>query len=194
MSERLDATVEPIGPELHAEMRGASWHPHPACPAPSELALVRMNHWDFDHRVRRGELVVAAAVADELVRAFEMLFAARFPIARMVRIDAYGGDDEASMAANNCSAFNFRVIAGTDRLSHHALGLAVDINPVQNPWCRGDEVQPPAGRAFIARDPARPGAIVRPGPVTDAFDAIGWHWGGDWDDTKDYHHFAKQPR
>lgn len=187
-------SVEPIADALLAEMTGVSWHPHPMCPAPSALALARMSHWGFDGRVHRGELVVAASVVEEVALVFGRIFAARFPIARMQRIDALGGDDEASMVANNTSAFNFRVIAGTDRLSQHALGLAIDINPVQNPWLRDGRILPEAGRAYLDRGDVRPGMIVRPGPVTDAFDAVGWDWGGDWDDYKDYHHFSRHGR
>lgn len=187
-------SAEPISGALLAEMTGASWHPHPACPAPSALALVRMPHWGFDDRVHQGELVVAASVVEDVAFVFGRLFAARFPIGRMSRVDAFGGDDEASMAANNTSAFNFRVIAGTEQLSQHALGLAIDINPVQNPWLRDGRILPGAGRAYLDRDRVRPGMIVRPGPVTDAFDAVGWDWGGDWDDYKDYHHFSRHGR
>lgn len=179
---------------LHAEMTGSSWHPHPACPPPSQLALVRMGHVGFDGRVHRGELVCAADVADEVVEIFARIFASRFPIGRMVRIDAFGGSDDASMSANNTSGFNFRVIAGTERLSQHAFGYAIDINPVQNPWLRGGVILPPDARDYVDRTDVRPGMIVRPGPVTDAFDALGWDWGGDWTDYKDYHHFSKHGR
>jgi hypothetical protein len=194
MTDSFDVAIEPISEALLAEMTGASWHVHPACPPPSALALLRMSHWGFDGRVHRGELVCAASLADEVSEAFARIFAARFPIASMVRIDAFGGDDNASMAANNTSGFNFRVIAGTDRLSQHALGQAIDINPVQNPWLRDGVILPPAARDYLDRTDVRPGMIVRPGPVTDAFDAFGWDWGGDWKDYKDYHHFSRQGR
>ncbi|HWN66232.1 MAG TPA: M15 family metallopeptidase [Haliangium sp.] len=186
--------IESISESLLAEMTGASWHAHPSCPPASALALLRMSHWGFDGQVHRGELVCAADVADEVSEAFARIFAARFPIARMVRIDVFGGDDDASMAANNTSGFNFRVIAGTDRLSQHSFGTAIDINPVQNPWLRNGVILPPAGRDYLDRASVRPGMIVRPGPVTDAFDAIGWDWGGDWNDYKDYHHFSRHGR
>ncbi len=193
-SETFQGRAEPISTDLHAEMSGSSWHPHPRCPAPSALALLRMNHWGMDGLVHHGELVVAAQLADEVLDIFRDIFAVRFPIARMRRIDAYGGDDEASMAANNCSAFNFRFVAGTERLSQHAFGTAIDINPVQNPWVQGDRVLPPDGRAYLDRDDLRPGMIARDGPVTAAFLTRGWDWGGLWDDCRDYHHFAKHPR
>lgn len=187
---RFRAEVHAISPEVQAEMTGASWHADERCPGWHQLAAIRMNHWDFTGVVRDGELVVAAAVADDVVTAFERLFAARFPIHRMVRIDAYGGDDNRSMDANNTSGFNFRTVAGLDVLSMHSFGTAIDINPVQNPYIAGERVLPPAATAYLDRERLRPGMITRPGPVTDAFDAIGWEWGGDWSPRKDYHHFA----
>lgn len=187
---RFRADVQPISPALRAEMRGASWHPDPRCPAWHELVVIRMNHWGFDGAAHDGELVVAAAVAGDVVTAFERIFAAGFPIERMVRIDAHGGDDNRSMEANNTSAFNFRTVAGLDVLSLHSFGTAIDINPALNPYIAEDRVLPPAAAAYLDRDHVRPGMIVRPGPVTDAFDAIGWEWGGDWSPRKDYHHFA----
>lgn len=186
--------IESIPADLAETMRGVSWHPRPRCPEFADLAVLRMNHWTFTGAVADGQLIVARAVAEEVGQAFSALFVAQFPIARMVPIYRFDGDDDASMAANNCSAFNFRTIAGTDKLSQHALGVAVDINPVQNPWVRRTEILPPAGADYVDRDSRRPGVITRPGPVTDAFDAIGWSWGGDWPDVKDYHHFQKYPR
>jgi hypothetical protein len=187
------AQLLPIAPALQAEMTGASWHPDPRCPAWSDLALIRMNHWGFDGALHDGELVVAAAVAEDVVSAFERIFAARFPIERMERIDAYGGDDERSMAANNTSGFNFRSIAGLDTLSLHSFGTAIDINPAQNPYIGRERISPAASKAYLDRNDVRPGMLVRPGAVIEAFEAIGWEWGGDWSPRQDYHHFAVRP-
>ena len=187
---RFRADVAPIPPEAEDSMRGASWHEDARCPPFGALALVRVSHHGMDGAIHQGELVIAAAVADDVVRTFERIFAARFPIERMVRIDAYGGDDDRSMADNNSSGFCFRNIAGTGTLSLHALGTAIDLNPVQNPYVNGERVCPPAARAYLDRSHVRPGMIVRPDPVTDAFDAVGWEWGGDWTRAKDYQHFA----
>ena len=185
------ARIGPIPPAIAAAMEGVSWHADPRCPPLAELALLNLIHVDPAGAEREGELVVAAGLADDVARAFERLHAARFPIERMERIDLYGGSDDRSMAANNSSGFNFRTIAGSDQLSLHALGRAIDINPLWNPYVVRDRVHPPAGSAFLDRAQVRPGMIVRPGPVTDAFDAIGWDWGGDWTrGVKDYHHFA----
>jgi hypothetical protein len=187
----FDGRVLPVPEPLRRRMRRVSWHDDPRCPQFSDLALIDMPHRTFQGGVGRGRLIVAAALADEVLAVFAALFAAGFPIDRMEPVCEHGGDDDASMAANNCSGFNFRRIMGTDTLSQHALGRAIDINPVQNPMLKDGGVQPPAGRAYLDRTDVRPGMIVRPGPVTDAFDAVGWTWGGDWTAFKDYHHFVK---
>ncbi|HUS65144.1 MAG TPA: M15 family metallopeptidase [Kofleriaceae bacterium] len=187
---RFHGQVTAIPPEVEASMRGASWREHERCPAFGALALVQLSHHGMDGAVHQGELVIAAAVADDVVRAFERIFAARFPIERMVRIDAYAADDDRSMADNNSSGFCFRNVAGTGDLSLHAFGTAIDINPLQNPYIKGERVCPPGARAYLDRADVRPGMIVRPDPVTEAFDAIGWEWGGDWTRAKDYQHFA----
>ena len=149
-----------------------------------------LDHVTFDGGVARGELVVAAALAPRTVELFRRLWQLGFPIRQLRLVDDYDASDEASMAADNSSAFNFRVIAGTDLLSQHALGRAIDINPVENPWRQPDRIVPAAGAAFADRRDVRPGMIVRPGPVVAAFDELGWEWGGDWRHAFDDHHIV----
>jgi D-alanyl-D-alanine carboxypeptidase/Putative peptidoglycan binding domain len=182
------ASVDPIGEPLAAEMRAVSWRP--GCPAPiSDLRLITLNHWGFDGEVHAGELVVHADVADDVVGVFATLFDVGYPIRRMERIEHYGGDDDASMAADNTSAFNCRPITGGGAFSVHSWGKAIDINPVENPYVRGDTVLPEEGRPFVDRSSSRPGVIVDGDVVTEAFAAIGFVWGGDWTRLKDYQHF-----
>lgn len=183
-----------IPENVQGDMRGCSWHDAPECPAFAALRLVRVSHHDFAGGVQLGELVVASSIAEEIVAIFERLFAAQFPIERMQRVDAFGGSDAASMAANNSSAFNFRRVQGTSVLSHHALGLAIDLNPIQNPWLRGAHVDPEQGREYLDREQRRPGMIVSGDAVVEAFAAYGWDWGGDWRDMRDYQHFSKLHR
>jgi poly-gamma-glutamate synthesis protein (capsule biosynthesis protein) len=185
----FDAEVLALDDTVRADMLGRSWRDDPRCPRLDDLVLARVDHHGFDGAVHRGELVVAAAVADDVVAAFARIFAARFPIALMARIERFDADDGRSMAANNSSAFNFRM-APSGKLSQHAFGTAIDLNPVQNPMIIGDAIYPEAGAAYLDRGDLRPGMIVRPGPVVDAFAAIGWSWGGDWTRIKDYHHFS----
>jgi hypothetical protein len=184
------AEISPVPPAVRARMEGVSWHGgDPRCPRWDELAYLRVDHVGFDG-AERGELVVAAALATRAVALFRRLWQLGFPIRRLRLVDDYGASDDASMAADNSSAFNFRVIAGTALLSQHALGRAIDLNPVENPWRQPDRIVPEAGAAFADRRAIRPGMIVRPGPVVAAFDELGWEWGGDWRHAFDDHHIA----
>jgi hypothetical protein len=191
-SAGFDGSAAAVSPAWRARMTGVSWRPDPRCPAFEALSVLTMSHRDFSGGVRTGQLVVASALAPQVLAIFAELFALGFPIERMEPVDAFGGDDDAAMAANNTSAFNFRNIAGSDVLSRHALGAAIDINPRENPMIVGDRICPPAGAAFTDRGALRPGMIVRPGPVVALFASYGWDWGGDWSHMKDYHHFAKR--
>jgi hypothetical protein len=185
-----EAEILPLSDEIRADMVGSSWHADFGCPSLDDLALVRLVHWGFDGEPHRGELVVAASASAAVADAFGVLFDAGFPIERVERVDAYGGDDDASMAANNTSAFNCRRVTGGTTLSQHSYGTAIDLNPVQNPYIRGELVLPEAGAAYVDRGTPQPGMAVRPGAAVDAFAAIGWKWGGDWDDPIDYQHFS----
>lgn len=179
-------------------MRGVSWHATLpggfVGPSFDELRLLTVTHWDFAQRVRQGELVVATAVADFVLQIFEAIFVAGFPIAQLRLIDHYGGDDERSMADNNSSAFNCRLIAGTTRPSRHALGLAIDINPVQNPYVVQGVVYPESAQPYVDRSRVRPGMLLQGDPVVSAFERAGWVWGGTWSEPKDYHHFELPQR
>jgi len=182
------AEVGPVPVAVRARMEGVSWHGGDArCPRWDELAYVQLDHVAFDGTAR-GELVVAAALATRAVALFRRLWQLGFPIRQLRLVDDYGASDDASMEADNSSAFNFRVVAGTDVLSQHALGRAIDINPLENPWRRPDRILPAAGAAFADRGAIRPGMIVRPGPVVAALDELGWEWGGDWRHAFDDHH------
>ncbi len=149
------------------------------------LSLVEIPHYSFDGKLHQGQLVVHADVAQEIRRIFDRLAEKRFPIARVIPIVAYGWDDDRSMVANNTSAFNYRPIRGTDRLSCHSFGLAIDINPALNPCIQYDgEVVPPGARY----DPGQPGTVTA--DIAPLFKSCGWEWGGDWH-NKDWQHFQK---
>jgi hypothetical protein len=160
------------------------------CPVgPSELRRLEVSHWDFAGRRRVGSIVVRATEARDILSVFRKLYAARFPIRRLRLVDAYKGSDDASMAADNTSGFNCRYVSGTRRWSQHAYGLAIDINPVENPYVHGGRVEPPAGRRYLDRSRAGRGMVVPGNVVIRAFAAIGWSWGGRWS-TPDYQHFS----
>jgi D-alanyl-D-alanine carboxypeptidase len=164
----------------------------PGCPvAPAQLRLVRLRHWGFDGKARFGAVVVRSDVARDVVAVFRRLYVARFPIRRLRTIDAYKGRDAASLAADNTSAFNCRyaIAPGPKRWSAHAYGVAIDVNPVENPYLDRGAVRPPAGRRYLDRSRARPGMAVRDGVLVRAFAAVGWSWGGRWA-SPDYQHFS----
>jgi hypothetical protein len=168
-----------------------SWHA--GCPvAPARLRRLRLTYWGFDGRAHTGTLVVNVRAVAPLTRVFSRLYAARFPIRRMRPVDAYGGSDERSLEADNTAAFNCRyaVASGPRRWSVHAFGLAIDVDPVENPYLEGGRVHPRAGRAYLDRTRVRRGMAVRGGLLVDAFAAIGWPWGGRWAGSPDYQHFS----
>jgi hypothetical protein len=173
---------------------GASWHD--GCPVPpAGLRSVTLAHRGLDGEVHQGALVVAAGEVDRIVAVFRRLFEAGYPIERMEPVAAYGGDDDASMAANNTSAFNCRPVKGTDRWSEHAYGRAVDVNPLLNPYVlRDGTVDPPAGAAYADRARTDPGLIHAGDPVVEAFAAQGWAWGGAWAGGQDFQHFSASGR
>lgn len=150
-----------------------------------------MSFWGFDGRPHTGTMIVNASVAGAVLEVFGRLYAQRFPIRQMQPVDVYGGSDPASMAADNTSAFNCRnaVAPGPPRWSAHAYGEAIDVNTVENPYVEGNDVQPPAGSAFVDRSMHRPGMAFYGGELVSAFAAVGWQWGGRWSDP-DYQHFS----
>lgn len=167
----------------------ASWEP--GCPvAPDGLRIITMSHWNYAGSVSTGKLVVAASLANQVVEIFRDLYDARFPIERMELVDNYDGDDDQSMAANNTSAFNCRLVTGGSSYSEHSYGRAIDINPVVNPYVKGSTVLPPAGSAYVDRSFDAPGMIHANDEVVQAFAARGWIWGGTWSSLKDYQHFS----
>jgi len=143
----------------------------PGCPlGPSQLRAMRMRHWGFDGKPRTGVLVVHASVVTQVVSVFRRLYAARFPVRRMLGVEIYKGNDDRSMAADNTSGFNCRRVGASGSWSEHAYGKAIDVNPVENPYVHGGQVEPPAGKAFLDRSRRRPGMAVQSGPLVRAFD------------------------
>ena len=184
--------VSPIDSDEYGRIYGVSWKI--GCPVPIEdLRLLRIVYVDFDRNIRTGEIICHYLVADELADIFSKIYETGFPIERVRLIDEYGADDLASMEDNNTTAFNYRTVSGSLNLSMHAYGLAVDINPVQNPYIEGGGayVSPEAGRGYLDRGNIRPGMITRGDAVYEAFTARGWTWGGDWKYQIDYQHFQK---
>lgn len=173
-----------------AAQLGSSYTAGMGCTEPSALRAVNVTHWGYDGAVHDGRLIVAADEADNVAAIFGDLYTARFPIERIEPIDAYDSDDQASMRANNSSGYNCRYVAGTEKLSNHAFGKAIDINPLHNPYVKGDKVDPPEGAPWADRSNQRTGMIYGGDAVVQAFEARGWSWGGYWS-SPDYQHFDK---
>ena len=162
----------------------------------SDLRYLQVLHYNTCGEVCRGELICHRAISDDLLAIFEELYRAKYPIERMVLVDEYDADDEVSMQANNTSAFNFRYVSGTRRLSAHSRGLAVDINPLYNPyvrWRSGKRLVSPQGAGKYAdRTLPFPYKIDRNDLCYKLFKKHGFTWGGDWKNSKDYQHFEKR--
>lgn len=156
------------------------------------LALVRFSHLGFDGRLKHdGRIVVMDAVAGHVLQIFDALRRRKFPIAKARLMNDYDGDDDAAMADNNTSAFNDRAIVGSSSLSMHAFGLAIDINPIQNPYIKRDgrvpDIRPRAGSEYANRKILRPGMVET---MVDVFAEDGFLiWGGAWHNPIDYQHF-----
>ena len=194
--ETVEASFEPvfealpIPPAVEARMRGVSY-PEDAEIKLDDLRYLKLSYFDFDGSPQVGEMVCNKAIAGDLVDIFRELYEARYPIRSIRLIDDFGGDDEASMAADNTSCFNYRRKTGMRELSKHARGLAVDINPFENPYVRPSRVRPAGAKAFADRTRDFPHKIDKEDLCYRLFRAHGFSWGGTWRSVQDYQHFEK---
>ena len=162
----------------------------------SDLRYLQVLHYNTEGEVLKGELICHQSISEDLLTIFRELYKAKYPIERMVLVDEYDADDEASMQANNSSAFNFRYVSGTKSLSRHSRGMAIDINPLYNPYVRQRNgrtvVEPTNAEAYVDRTKDFPYKIVRGDLCYRLFKKYGFIWGGDWKNSKDYQHFEKK--
>ena len=163
-----------------------------------ELRYVHILYYDFDGNPAEGELICNEYIAQDLVEIFYELYKSEYQLEKVRLIDEYSGDDLASMEDNNTSCFNYRVVEGTDSLSKHALGLAVDVNPLYNPYVTytedgSEDVSPAAAVDYADRDASFPYKIDENDLCYKLFKEHGFTWGGDWNSCKDYQHFQKTP-
>lgn len=185
---------EEIAEDIKKRINGKSYGVD--CDVPySDLRYIRLLHVDFEGKTRIGELIVNKLIAEDIVDIFRELYYNKYPIERIVLVDEYDADDNKSMEANNSSAFNYRKIADTDRLSNHSLGLAIDINPLYNPYVRTIKgktvVLPDNGEEYADRSKDNPYYIDHEDLCYKEFIKRGFTWGGDWKNSKDYQHFEK---
>lgn len=185
-------TFESLPEEIVNKINGISWKQG----APVELddlSYVKVMYWGFDEEEHIGELIVHRKVAEEITQIFKELHEAKFPIEKIRLIDEYDANDDLSMEDNNTSAFCYREVAGKKgTLSKHSYGIAIDINPVQNPYIKGEKISPLEGKEYKDRKNVKKGMIVKDDICYKAFKERGWIWGGEWKTIKDYQHFQKQ--
>lgn len=160
-----------------------------------DLAYVHVLHYDFQAQVQEGELICNQSIAQDLVDIFYVLYENQYPIEKIRLIDEYEADDEASMADNNTSCFNYRTVPGRTKLSNHSYGCAIDINPLYNPYVRtsgGKElISPDNAVPYADRSADFPYKIDRNDLCYKIFTEHGFDWGGAWNSSKDYQHFEK---
>lgn len=156
----------------------------------ARMEVVTVTYNGFNHIRRQGQIVVDRMIAKEVKQIFDEIQATGYPITKVVPIVAYGWSDDASIADNNTSAFNYRHVIGpgqdTTKLSVHAYGRAIDVNPKINPFVAAD------GSTSRPYDPSKPGVLTLHSPVTQIFLRHGWEWGGSWKTGRDYQHFDKR--
>lgn len=194
-----DFYYEPLTEIVKERITGISY-PENGCTVPYEdLNYVGLKYIDFDGREQIGELICNKAVAQDMVEIFYELYRNDYRLERVRLIDEYDGDDTASMADNNTSCFNYRVVDGTTNLSKHAYGLAIDVNPYYNPYVvfgrnidGSDYISPPGSEVYADRSQGFPYKIDENDLCYRLFTEHGFTWGGNWNSTKDYQHFQKR--
>ena len=197
LAPSFQSSIEPLPRPVQTQLRtSGSWHR--GCPVPmSGLRLLTVSHRDFRGRTRTGQLVVNRGAAAPLARVFRQLYALHFPIRHLQLDDAYGPRRDRPRDGDVSGSFECRQAVpspctggrGTGSWSMHAFGLAVDINPVENPYVGCGQSRDRAGRRFRDRSVHRRGMVTR--RAIGAFASIGWGWGGAWSgNTKDYMHFS----
>lgn len=194
--KEFESSVKPLPAPLRAALDGRFWRP--GCPVGlSQLRLLTVSHWGFDRRTRTGQLVVNRDYAVQLAGVFQRLHSLRFPIRHMRLDDMYGpkrarpkdGDVTGSFSCRQAVPSPCTGGSGTGSWSNHAYGLAIDLNPVENPYVGCGMTRDPTSLRYVDRTPLRRGMVTP--AVIRAFRSIGWEWGGAWTgDTKDYMHFS----
>lgn len=182
------ATVDTLTDSQFAAISGVSFHE--GCGITRrDLRIITLRHKDARGRDHTGRMIANARIAGKLAAIFDKLYRAGYPIERVSPIDEYGASDRRSMEANNTSCLNCRRIAGSRSLSRHALGLAVDINPLYNPDVRRGRANPRAGQPYADRSRAFDYKITRGDLLHRLMTAAGFQWGGAWRSHQDYQHF-----
>lgn len=188
-----------IPADIESYITGKSYTPNESITL-QDLRYIKVLHFNFEHRVQIGEIIVNASIANEIRDIFMSLFVNEYEIQSMYLPDKYWcGDgnetDKASCEANNTSGFFYRTVNGTTKLSNHAMGKAIDINPQQNPYVSYKNGYPECEHenalVYIDRATGLPHLITENDLCYQLFVARGYTWGGAWNSIKDYQHFEK---
>lgn len=184
--------ISDIDDSIFERIKGKSFKEN--CPIEkSDLKYLHLMHKTLDGTSEHGELICNKLIADNLLKIFKELYKASYPIEKIRLVDDYDADDEKSMAANNSSCFNFRFISFTTIVSKHGAGLAIDINPLYNPYIKtvngALDIEPANAEPYIDRTKNFPYKIDHDDLAYKLFTENGFEWGGDWLDAKDYQHF-----
>ena len=184
--------IAPISDELFSRIYGKSFK-EDCTLSRDDLRYLHVLHVDLDGAEHEGEMIVNYHIAEDVLEILRQLYEAKYPIEKIRLVDEYDADDELSMEDNNSSAFNFRFISHTTRVSKHGLGLAVDINTLYNPYTKIVDgtriVEPITGEPYLDREADFPYKIDHEDLCFRLFTEHGFEWGGDWEDRKDYQHF-----
>ena len=184
--------AEEISDEVFARMDGKSFSADCTL-SRDELRYLHLLYKDIDGNTHEGEMVCNVAIADKLIDIFRQLYEASYPIESMRLVDDYDADDDASMAANNTSCFNFRFVTGTKKISKHGYGMAVDLNPRYNPYIYTRDgvqhIEPENGAQYADRSNDFDYKIDKDDLAWKLFTQAGFTWGGSWKNSKDYQHF-----
>lgn len=182
--------AEKIDDKTFARMKGKSWKSNCILNR-DDLRYVRILHRNEKGENQMGEMIVDRRLTADIIYIFRKLYEANYRIELMVLVDEYDADDETSMTANNTSCFNFRFVTGSrTQISHHGKGRAIDLNPLYNPYVKGNKVTPVAGRKYAYnRNESVPYVIDRNDLAYKLFRERGWRWGGSYNSLKDYQHF-----
>lgn len=191
----LSFYYEPLSDEIINKITGISYVENENITL-EDLRYLHILHYDFDGEAVEGELICNKAIAQDLLEIFYELYLAEYRIEKVRLIDEYNGDDTASMEDNNTSCFNYRVVDGTTKLSKHAYGLAIDINPFYNPYVVPQSdgstyISPKGSEAYTDRSADFAYKIDENDLCYKLFKEHGFTWGGDWNSCKDYQHFQK---
>ncbi len=190
-------TAQPIPDAVFQRMQGKSF-PTGCTTKRSDLRYLRLSYCDMEGHTRQGEMVCHKSIAADLVSIFRQLWLAGYRIGSMRLIDDFDADDQLSMANNNTSCFCFRTVSGTQTVSKHGRGMAVDINPLYNPYIYSrsgkNVVEPKEGAPYARNRDQRsdiPCKIDRQDLCYRLFRQHGFKWGGAWTRSKDYQHFER---